>query len=211
MAQERRVNARNRDEVEAELRRSHAEGDFDAVATLALRYYGPEVLGFLVAMRRDSQSASEVFSQFCEDLWTGVPHFAWASSFRTWAYVLARHALVRYGKDAFRRRSVPFSEHPGLGQLEQQVRTQTMPYLRTDVKQRAAQLRERLDPDEQALLVLRVDRGLSWNDIARVLGGHESGVPGADLTKEAASLRQRFQRIRAKLKALMAQAMPDDV
>jgi RNA polymerase sigma-70 factor (ECF subfamily) len=211
MAQERRVNARNRDEVEAELRRSHAEGDFDAVATLAVRYYGPEVLGFLVAMRRDSQSASEIFSQFCEDLWTGVPHFAWASSFRTWAYVLARHALVRYGKDAFRRRSVPFSQHLGLEQLEQQVRTQTMPYLRTDMKQRAARLRERLEPDEQALLVLRVDRGLSWNDIARVLSGHEPGLTPADFSKAAVSLRKRFERVKDKLKALMAQETPDDV
>ncbi|MCU0682487.1 MAG: sigma-70 family RNA polymerase sigma factor [Polyangiaceae bacterium] len=195
----------DRAQTEATLREWHERGDFAAVVTFALRCYGPEVLGFLVALRHDPEAVSEIFSQFCEDLWAGVPRFAWESSFRTWAYVLARHAMARHQKDAYRRRRVPLSEHPALFELEQQVRTQTMPYLRTDVKQRAARLREKLDPDDQALLVLRVDRNLSWNDIARVLAGCASDATPADLAREAAALRKRFERVKAKLKGLLAE------
>ncbi|HEU4412796.1 MAG TPA: sigma-70 family RNA polymerase sigma factor [Polyangiaceae bacterium] len=195
--------SRDRAEVEAALRTFHAAGDYSAVATLALRHYGPEVLGFLVAVRRDRLAAGEIFSQFCEDLWAGLPRFGWASSFRTWAYALARHALVRHGKDPFGRRRAPLSEHPGLSALEQQVRTQTLPYLRTEVKQRAALLRQRLEPDEQTLLVLRVDRGLGWAEIAMVMA--EGGEAPADAARAAAALRKRFERVKAKLKALLEQ------
>src|SRR5689334_6338167 len=100
MEDRREAKAREVEAIEAELRALHTRGDFEAVVTLALRRYGPEVLGFLMAVRRDAQAASECFSQFCEDLWTGVPRFEWGSSFRTWAYVLARHAMVRHAKDA---------------------------------------------------------------------------------------------------------------
>jgi RNA polymerase sigma-70 factor (ECF subfamily) len=195
-------------EFEARLRALHEARDFGAVATLALKRYGPEVLGFLVAVRRDAPAASEVFSQFCEDFWAGLPGFAWGCSLRTWAYVLARHALVRHGRDAFRRRGVPLSDHPGLAALEQQVRTETLPYLRTEAKGLAARLREQLEPDEQALLVLRIDRGLSWHDVARVFAGRGpgEGEGEADLAREAAALRKRFERLKAKLKALMPPA-----
>jgi RNA polymerase sigma-70 factor, ECF subfamily len=191
-------------DFEATLRSLHEAHNFDAVATLALRRYGPEVLGFLVAVRRDAQAASEAFSQFCEDLWVGLPNFAWGCTLRTWAYALARHALARHGRDAFRRRGVPLSNHPQLSALEQQVRTETLPHLRTDAKGLAARLREQLEPDEQALLVLRIDRNLSWHDVALVLSERGPREAPTDLAKEAAALRKRFERVKAKLKALMA-------
>lgn len=195
--------------VEAELQKLHAAGDFGAAATLALRHYGPEVLGFLVAVRRDAQAAAEIFSQFCEDLWVGLPRFAWHSSFRTWAYTLARHAFVRHGKDPFGRRRRPLSEQPHLSALEQQIRTRTLTYLRTETKHRVARLRERLEPDEQALLILRVDRGLAWREIALVMAEGEGG-PDVDAAR-AAALRKRFERIKAKLKALLeAEGLPGE-
>ncbi len=56
-------------------------------------------------------------------------------------------------------------------------------------------LREQLEPFDRALLVLRVDRQLTWQDVAAVLKGDEKNVetsPGA--------LRKRFERIKAKLR-----------
>ena len=51
-------------------------------------------------------------------------------------------------------------------------------------------LREELTADEQTLLILRVDRGLSWGDVADVM------------EIESAVVRKRFERIKDKLREL---------
>src|SRR5215831_19409009 len=97
----------SRSELEAAVRAQHEAGNLRAAATRALEGYGPEILGYLVATLRSDEAAAEVFSQFCLDLWTGLPGFEWRSSFRTWAYMLARHAAIRVRRSPHVRRSVP--------------------------------------------------------------------------------------------------------
>jgi RNA polymerase sigma-70 factor (ECF subfamily) len=48
--------------------------------------------------------------------------------------------------------------------------------------------------------VLRVDRGLAWDELARVFS--EQDLDEEALTREAARLRKRFQLVKEKLKAL---------
>jgi RNA polymerase sigma-70 factor (ECF subfamily) len=57
-------------------------------------------------------------------------------------------------------------------------------------------LREQLDPEEHELLLLRLDRGLAWKDIARILGGDD------DVDARASALRKRFERAKQRLKKL---------
>jgi RNA polymerase sigma-70 factor (ECF subfamily) len=55
------------------------------------------------------------------------------------------------------------------------------------------------------LLVLRVDRNLEWNDLARVLAEGDDGtapLADADVTREAARLRKRFQLLKEKLREM---------
>jgi RNA polymerase sigma-70 factor (ECF subfamily) len=176
-----------------------------ATATTALREYGPEVLGFLVATLRNHEEAAEVYAQFCEDLWAGLPRFRWESSLRTWAYALARHAAYAARRDPHRRRRVGLSEHPALAEIEVAVRTATAKYLRSDVKNRVSHLRESLEPDDQMLLILRVDRRMSWNDVALVMGG--AGEPGP----RAATLRKRFERVKERLREMVQSDGPREM
>jgi RNA polymerase sigma-70 factor, ECF subfamily len=187
--------------AEEAIRALHARGELEAAATLTLEAGGPEVLGFLVALLRDRESAAEVFSQFCEDLWAGLPGFRGQGSFRGWVYALARHAMLRFQQDPFRRRGVPLSACPALSAAAARVRTLTQRFLRTDVKSRAARLRERLEPEEQLLLVLRVDRALSFQDIAEVMAA--PGAAPAELRRLGAALRKRFERVKQRLRTLM--------
>lgn len=188
------------DAVEERLRALHAAGDLRGAATAAIHAYGPEILGYLYAVARDEQVASEVFSWFLEDVWRGLPKFAWGSTFRTWAYAVARNALLRQFRDAARgRRHVPLSEAPLLDELAAQTRTTTLPHLRSELKDRARRLRERLDPDEQTLLILRVDRRMSWAEIAVVMDG-----AGVDRARAAATLRKRYERVVARLREASA-------
>jgi RNA polymerase sigma-70 factor (ECF subfamily) len=192
--------ARARATAEAEVHGHLERGDTRAAATAALASYGPELYGFLHALAHDDDVAAEAFATFGEDLWRALPGFRWESSLRTWSYALARNALHRVLRDPHRRaeRNVALSD--AAHELVAQVRTSTLPFVRTEIKDGFAQLRARLDPDDHALLILRIDRKMSWRDIARAMP-----VEG-DLDKRAAALRKRFERAKSELRALAASA-----
>lgn len=188
-------------ELEREIRRRFDIGDLAAAATVALEGYGPELFGFLMAFHRDETMASEVFSEASERIWKGLPRFAWQSSFRTWAYAVTRRAALTYQRDERRRgrRQQPLPEGSGVGAIAEQVRSTTLAHLRTETKTRAAALRETLPREDQELLILRIDKGLAWNDLAQVLHEGEAPLDGAGLRREAARLRKRFQLAKDKL------------
>ena len=110
-----------------------------------------------------------------EDLIRGIADFRWESSFRTWAYTLARHRLQQAWAwaRAAAARTVPLSAAPEV---------------------LIARLREELSPEDQTLLILRVDRGFAWLDVARVMG------------RSAPLLRKRFERVKDRLRALAREA-----
>lgn len=168
-------------------------------ATAAIEGYGPEVLGFLLNILGTEEAAEEAFSLFSENLWRGLPRFQWRASLRTWAYTVARHAAYRV-REAQRgaERHVPLSDSP-VREMAQRVRTTTMPYQRTAVKNEITRLRESLPEDDRVLLVLRLDRQLPWEEIAEVMLGEESPAR-AVLTRESARLRKRFQLLKDKLR-----------
>ncbi len=191
--------------AEARVRACHAAADLEGAVTLALELYGGELYGFLHALARDEDLAAEAFATFAEDLWKGMPKFRWESSLRTWTYALARNALHRVRRDPHRRaeRNVPLSQLEALHtSLAAVVRSVTRPYLQTDIKDRFAVLREQLDPDDHALLILRIDRRMSWRDIARAMPGEAAGEASESLDRRAATLRKRFERAKAMLKEL---------
>ena len=186
---------------EREIRSKLDTGGARDAAAAAIELYGGEVLGFLHAVARDEDLASEAFSAFSEDLLRGLPGFRWDASLRTWAYALARNALHRLRRDPRRRarNNVPLS-NPGadISAIVDQVRTATLPFLRTSVKDELRRLREALDPDDHALLVLRIDRKMSWRDIARALPGEET----EEVDRRAATLRKRFERAKTMLREM---------
>jgi hypothetical protein len=55
-----------------------------------------------------------------------------------------------------------------------------------------------LDDVDRALLVLRVDRRMSWTDIAQVMSGGD--CTEAELIRASARLRQRFRTIKETIR-----------
>jgi RNA polymerase sigma-70 factor (ECF subfamily) len=188
---------------EAELRRvwDGDGGDYRDVTTLALERYGPWILGMLSAEMRSAPNAKEAFSMFAEDLWRGMPGFRWHCTLRAWAYRIARNAAVRWatGHERSPDRNVPM-EQGGVFELADRIRSTTEIHLRTEVKSEVRRLREALSPLEQRLLILRVDRGMDWSEIAAALA--DTDLPDEDLKREAARLRKRFQLAIDKLRKL---------
>jgi RNA polymerase sigma-70 factor (ECF subfamily) len=171
---------------------------------MSLLMYGRELLGYLIA-RLGEQRGNDVFSELLEDLWRGLPNFAWRCTLRSWLYTLARHAIVHDVRGLRRRRETAFETSPAF-ELVAQIRTETAAHLQTALKSRLRELRERLSDDDQTLLILRIDRNLSWRELATVMS--EPTAPALtfpteqDLERAAARLRQRFQHAKERLRKL---------
>ena len=171
--------------------------------TVALQRYGPEILGFLVAIHKDHDEAAEAFSLFSEHLWQGIADFEWKCSLRTWAYTLARNASLdaRRRETRHARHRAPISE-ASIAKVAAQVRTSTLSALRTERRTALQRLREELSEEDRALLILRVDRQLAWRDLALVLAGSEQAREEAQISRDSARLRKQFQAVKDKLRAL---------
>jgi RNA polymerase sigma-70 factor (ECF subfamily) len=170
-----------------------AAGELDAAATAALSGLGPQIFGYLAAMLRDDDAAYDVFGQFSEELWKSIRTFRGESSFKTWAYKLVMHSLARYRRDGYRKRAIPLGSE--VSAIAEDVRSSTPPYKRSEVKDRLAELREALDPDEQTLLFLRVDQKLPWTDVAAIVAEQGEAIA-------VATLRKRFERAKLRLREL---------
>jgi RNA polymerase sigma-70 factor (ECF subfamily) len=195
------VDSVQREALEKEIGAACEKRDFERATTIAVEGFGPELLGFVMAMLRNEDDAHDAFSQLCEDIWRGLSEFEHRSSFRTWAYTLARHAVHRHRRTDQRYRKRVINADSGLvSRLEQQVRTTTLPFLRSQSKTRLAELRTSLPEEEQMLLILRVDRDLGWNDIAQVLA--EGPLSDDECNRESTRLRKRFQLVKDKLREL---------
>jgi DNA-directed RNA polymerase specialized sigma24 family protein len=153
---------------------------------------------------RSDEHAQEAFSMFAEDLWSSMSSFGWRCSMRCWVHILARNAANRYASSPQRRpqRNLPLSQHVCELAVVEAERSLTRPYHQTAVKQRVRALRERLPNEDQQILVLHVDRSLSFRELALVVREGASELDEEALTREAARLRKRFERIKAELRKL---------
>jgi RNA polymerase sigma-70 factor (ECF subfamily) len=176
------------------LLRAHAR---DELAALALESYGGELYGFVVHVVGEPVRAADVFSRTIEDFWRGLPSFAGGCSVRIWLYRLAHQASVQHHRSPWRR--VPSAGSSAPSQRAAAAHTVTASR-RSELDDRWRELRCELSPEDRALLVLRVDRGLAWHDIAQVMRSESSDDSADAVTREAARLRTRFQLLKDQLR-----------
>lgn len=190
--------------IEAEARQAWMRGDMETTATIVYEAYGREIYSFLLAQFRRTSSADDVFSQFNEDFWRGLPSFAWRCSIRAWCYRIARNAAHRHRRAPQNnpRRNIAVSTFPLSDALVQRARTSTRPHLRTEIKDEFQRLRDKLAPEDRDLLILRVDRNLAWSDVAHAMLSADNPADEETLRKKEQALRQRYSEVKKKLKAL---------
>jgi RNA polymerase sigma-70 factor, ECF subfamily len=190
-----------REEIEQSVRELLATGQVDAAVTVVIRGYGPGIHGYLLALHGgDDLVASDVFSEVAERIWKGLPKFGWRCSLHGWVYVIARNTSRRHHHRRGSRRRFETSLSPSLEEgIGEVMRTATRTFERSEGRDALTALRDALEPDDRTLLVLRLDRGLNWLELARVFLG-EDGEPGAEaLQRESARLRKRFQLVKERL------------
>jgi RNA polymerase sigma-70 factor (ECF subfamily) len=181
-------------ELEQAIATHLATGEHREAATVALKGLGPQILGYIHANLRDEDTTYDVFGQFSEELWKSIGTFRGESSFKTWAYKLVMHAIGRHRRDPYRRRGQAI-ETAEVSAIAMDLRSKTPPFKRTEIKDKIAQLRESMEPADQTLLFLRIDQGLSWNEVADIVSAEGEAV-------DAATLRKRFERAKQRLRKL---------
>lgn len=179
-----------------------AAGDMRGATAWVLRSYGAEVCGYVLSLLKNPDDAADAFASAAEQVFLNIAKFRGEASIRTWFYRIARHAAFADRRRSRRDRDTPVSELSDA--LQVAVRTATLEYQKSEVKDAVAELRARLAPEDRELLVLRVDRDLSWNDVALVLLGERADE--AELKREAARARKRFERIKEELRDAAQQA-----
>ena len=188
-------------ELESRVRRSLAAADLEGSVRLILEGYGPEIFTYLLRSLRNEADASEVFSQFCENLWRGIGSFRERSSCRTWLFRLATNARSDFWRNPKHRRERRLQTDE-ISKIEQRVRSQTLSSFSGRAEDRFARLRAALDRDEQTLLELRVEKEMGWSDIAEILSVPDESMTDDELKARAATLRQRYKRLKDKIREM---------
>jgi RNA polymerase sigma-70 factor (ECF subfamily) len=177
------------------------DGDVVQAATEGLRELGPRVLRYLRLLLRNEGDVGDAFSEFAERLWTGLSSFRGDGSFSAWALRVAYSAAVDVRSDAWHRRGRRLQTGDA-SMLAAEILSRTA----ESVQREAAaldRLRESLPLKDQALLVLRIDQGLSWPEVSDALSTDAERVT-------ADALEKRFERLKRRLaKAAKAQGLLD--
>ncbi len=181
-------------DVEARVTALLAEKEYRGAATEVIRGYGPRALGYLHRLLGNDADAADAFSMFAEQVWRGMPNFEGRSSVKTWAFKAAWSAAMKVRDDAWRRlrEGLPTS---AASHLADEVRTNTALRLET-LRQELEVLRAELTAEDQTLLALRLDQELTWEEVAEVLS-----IEGRVI--DPATLRKRYERIKARLAAIV--------
>ena len=180
-----------------EIQKLVEQGDHNGAVELGLQQHGPEIYGYLITLLRSEDDASDVYQEFCIKLLRSMERFQFRCAFRTWAYRLAHNEAMSFLRGPERWRRTRLSSHGEANLQAASARSRTT--IRTEHRDRYLRLKERLEPQEQAVLTLRVDRKMPYREIVEILT-EETGKP-----LSVANARQIMSRTVRRLKRWAAE------
>lgn len=186
--------------VEADVRCLCVARDYHAATTLIVELCGAELFRFVRRRCAEDADAEDVFSMLAEDLWRGLPDFAWRCSLRTWLYTLARHAGQRFRLAPHRR----VEHNVDLAEATSQLLfrgPETDWASEPSGRSWLQALRRRLRAEDRAIVSLRVDQELGFREIAERLAPAGRTLSEDELARAEARVRKRFQLAMRRLRA----------
>lgn len=193
-------------EVDARTRALIDRGELERATERVLRAYGSELSRYLCAILPGEADAQEAFQRMSEELWKSLSRFDSRCSVRTWCYMLARHAASHVRRHPRSDRELLVSSIPSIQQAMTSAWSSSVVQA-ARVREVYAEIRDTLDDDDQTLLTLRIDRNLSWQEIALVVLGDDASED--EIARKAAALRKQFERVKDRLKALATERFTD--
>jgi RNA polymerase sigma-70 factor, ECF subfamily len=170
---------------EAELILAAQAGDRPAFAVLVERYWD-RLYRWLCRLTRDGPAAEDIVQETFLKAFAAVNSFRAGSNFRAWLFRIAHNNFVNM------RRAVRLNRQPLSPDMVEDTRGPVGDALSQEAFQQIAEAVAKLPVDFRSALVLRVEQGLSFHDVAEVMG----------ITEETA--RWRVFKARQKLMAALS-------
>jgi RNA polymerase sigma-70 factor, ECF subfamily len=170
---------------EADLIRAAQAGDRPAFAVLIERYWD-RLYRWICRLTRDTTSAEDITQETFLKAYAALSRFEPGSNFRAWLFRIAHNNFVN------QRRALRHNRQPLVPEVAEEPRGPVGETLSREALKLIAEAVSKLPSDFRGALTLRVDEGLSFREIATVLG----------ITEETA--RWRVFKARQKLMAILA-------
>jgi DNA-directed RNA polymerase specialized sigma24 family protein len=174
----------------ARVRAHLTEGDVAAAAHATFAAFGAELFGFLIGVLDDVAAARAVYVEIGERVARDLGAFEWQCCLRTWLYVVSRRALrdrrTRVGGDG----AAVNASYSAVSLSRRRVRA---PHT-------ILRIRRSLTEAERELLILRVDRRLTWDEIALTALGE--GATSDALVAESRRAREHVGEIVRRLEVV---------
>jgi len=165
---------------------------------IVLARLSPELRPFLHRLLGELTLVDEAHAATCDRLSKELRSFRWDCSLRSWIFIVAtreaRRCRLRHPQG---RRAAKSSTT--VSPVDGATWTHS-PTVRQDIVEA---LRESLSEEDRDLLVLRVERGLAWREIAAAFLDDEAADRDI-IARGAARLQQRYRSIRDDLKSALA-------
>jgi len=187
--------------LDIEVHQLVAAGRQREATDLMLTRLSPELRPFLHRLLGDASLVDEALGNTCEHLWRRLSQFRWEYSLRSWSFIFARREASRFRAAGSQMGAPPTMLSPAHGET---VYVTPNAEGSTSTENQLDLLRASISDDDRDLLVLRVERGLSWREVAAAF--LEDDDPSAEsILRESARLRQRYRAIRVRLAAALAE------
>jgi len=170
---------------EADLVRAAQAGHRPAFAELVERYWD-RLYRWLCRLTRDGVAAEDIAQETFLKAFAAVASFRAGSNFRAWLFRIAHNNFVNH------RRAVRHNRQPLVPEVAEDPKGPVSETLSREAVRLIVDAVGKLPSDFRAALLLRVDEGLSFREIAEVIG----------ITEETA--RWRVFKARQKLMSLLA-------
>lgn len=174
-----------------------AAGDADAFEQLVLLYQ-PQVYRLAYRMTNHPEDAADLTQEVFLKAWSNLEKFEFKSAFSTWLYRLASNLCIDFLRNARRRPFVPltFEDADGEEQRIEVIDPAPQPedaLLAGEQQEQLNAAMQELEPEHRKILTLRVVNGLSYTDIAEILGVKE-GTVKSRLARAREKLRKNYYK-----------------
>jgi RNA polymerase sigma-70 factor (ECF subfamily) len=155
-------------------------GSLEAFSALMELYQG-KVYNLALRMTGSAEDAADLCQETFINVWKGLPNFQGGSAFSTWLYRLTNNVCIDFIRREKKRRGQDvLSLNDDEKDFDELIPDETPgPQARLEEKERRAALErglQKLSEEHRQVLLLREISGLSYTEIAAILGVEEGTV-----------------------------------